>query len=184
MSATLCQITGASIVQAEIKENIKAPHHWPLWGDFTGDRWFPRKKDPWRGKNAENVSIWLRHPDQLQSYFQLHGPTASHICSSVTRQLSCRDMRKIVTRFDHYHAHKGNIYIYFLQDLDWIFHTFLWNGFHKVPKLQGSDNVHYQDTLQPYHYYQWTVANNPGSDRKISVVQSIQLTTSTVKYLI
>ena len=24
-----------------IKENIKAPHHWPLWGDFTGDRWNP-----------------------------------------------------------------------------------------------------------------------------------------------
>ena len=25
-----------------IKENIKAPRHWPLSGEFTGDRWIPR----------------------------------------------------------------------------------------------------------------------------------------------
>ena len=25
--------------QAQIKENIKAPRHWPLCGEFTGDRW-------------------------------------------------------------------------------------------------------------------------------------------------
>ena len=28
-------------VQAQIKENIKAPRHWPLWGEFTGHRWIP-----------------------------------------------------------------------------------------------------------------------------------------------
>ena len=28
-------------VQAQIKENIKVPLHWPLWGESTGDRWFP-----------------------------------------------------------------------------------------------------------------------------------------------
>ena len=26
-------------VQAQIKINIKAPRHWPLWGESTGDRW-------------------------------------------------------------------------------------------------------------------------------------------------
>ena len=26
-------------IQAQIKENIKDPRHWPLWGEFTGDRW-------------------------------------------------------------------------------------------------------------------------------------------------
>ena len=31
-------------VQAQVKENIKAPRHWPLWGEFTGDRWIPRTK--------------------------------------------------------------------------------------------------------------------------------------------
>ena len=24
------------------KRNIKAPRHWPLWGEFNGDRWIPR----------------------------------------------------------------------------------------------------------------------------------------------
>ena len=32
-------------VQAQIKENIKAPRYWPLCGEFTGDRWIPRTKD-------------------------------------------------------------------------------------------------------------------------------------------
>ena len=26
-------------IQAQIKENIKTPCHWPLWGEFTDDRW-------------------------------------------------------------------------------------------------------------------------------------------------
>ena len=42
---------------AQIKENIKAPRHWPLWGKSTGDRWIPRTKD----HNAENGSIWWRN---------------------------------------------------------------------------------------------------------------------------
>ena len=29
-------------IQAQIKENIKAPRHWPLCGQFTDDRWIPR----------------------------------------------------------------------------------------------------------------------------------------------
>ena len=49
MSAMACQITSLSIVtqpfiQTQIKENIKAPRHWPLWGGFTGDRWIPLTK--------------------------------------------------------------------------------------------------------------------------------------------
>ena len=34
-----------AFILAQIKENIKAPRHWPLWGEFTGDRWIPRTKD-------------------------------------------------------------------------------------------------------------------------------------------
>ena len=37
-------------IRAQIKENIKAPRHWPLCGEFTGT-----------ASNAENVSIWWRH---------------------------------------------------------------------------------------------------------------------------
>ena len=32
------------------KENIKAPCHWPLCGEFTGDRGIPRTKGQLRGK--------------------------------------------------------------------------------------------------------------------------------------
>ena len=32
------------LFEAQIKENVKAPRHWPLWGEFTGDRWIPRTK--------------------------------------------------------------------------------------------------------------------------------------------
>ena len=31
-------------IQAQVKENIEAPRHWPLCGEFTGDRWIPRAK--------------------------------------------------------------------------------------------------------------------------------------------
>ena len=44
-------------IQAEIKENIKTPRHWPLCGEFAGHRWTPAQS----ASNAENVSIWWRH---------------------------------------------------------------------------------------------------------------------------
>ena len=31
-------------IKAQFKENIKAPRHWPLWGEITGDQWIPRTK--------------------------------------------------------------------------------------------------------------------------------------------
>ena len=37
-------------VQAQIKENTKAPRHWTLGGEFTGDRWIPRTKGQKRRK--------------------------------------------------------------------------------------------------------------------------------------
>ena len=39
-----------AFIQAQIKENIKAPRHWPLWAEFTGDRWIPHTKSQYRGK--------------------------------------------------------------------------------------------------------------------------------------
>ena len=32
------------LFKAQIKGNIKAPRHWPLWGEFTGHRGIPRTK--------------------------------------------------------------------------------------------------------------------------------------------
>ena len=37
-------------IRAQIKVNIKAPRHWPLCGEFTGDRWIPRINGQLRGK--------------------------------------------------------------------------------------------------------------------------------------
>ena len=49
------------LFKVQIKENIKAPRHWPLW-PMTDE--FPAQ----RASNAENVSIWWRH--HAQSYRQ------------------------------------------------------------------------------------------------------------------
>ena len=62
-----------SFVQAQFKENIKAPRHWPLRRDFTGEA-VPAQ----RASNAENVSIWWRH----------HGsenPSALNILTGITK---------------------------------------------------------------------------------------------------
>ena len=37
-------------IQAQIKENIKAPRHWPLCGKFTGDRWISHTNGQQLGK--------------------------------------------------------------------------------------------------------------------------------------
>ena len=44
-------------IQTQMKENIKAPRHWPLCGEFTGTGEFPAQM----ASNAENNSIWWRH---------------------------------------------------------------------------------------------------------------------------
>ena len=44
-------------VQVQIKENIQAPCHWPLWGNTPVTDEFPAQ----RASNAENVSIWWCH---------------------------------------------------------------------------------------------------------------------------
>ena len=49
MDTIASQITSRAIftqpfIQAQIKENIKAPRHWPSLGENTGDRWIPRTK--------------------------------------------------------------------------------------------------------------------------------------------
>ena len=62
MSPTAFQITRFTIAYSIVysgtdQRNIKAPRHWPLCGEFTGDRWIPSQM----ASNAENVSIWWRH---------------------------------------------------------------------------------------------------------------------------
>ena len=62
-------------IQTHVKENIKAPRHWPLCGAFTGDRWIPRTK----ASNAENASIWWPH----------HGTSGTLLIIMVTHVVYC-----------------------------------------------------------------------------------------------
>ena len=62
MTTMASQITSLTVVtqsfiQAQIKENTKAPRYWHLCGEFTGTGEFPAQ----RASKAENVSIWWRH---------------------------------------------------------------------------------------------------------------------------
>ena len=52
-------------IQTQIEENLKAPRHWPLCGEFPGE--FPAQ----RASNAENVSIWWRHHGPLRTGFSI-----------------------------------------------------------------------------------------------------------------
>ena len=68
ISAMASQITGVwivcqSFVQAQIEENIKAPRHCPLWGEFTSEGNSPVTGEfsTQRASKAENSSIWWRH---------------------------------------------------------------------------------------------------------------------------
>ena len=62
MTTMAPHITSLAVVYSSVytcadQRNIKAPRHWPLWGEFTGTGEFPAQ----RANNAENVSIWWRH---------------------------------------------------------------------------------------------------------------------------
>ena len=59
MASQITSLTNvdSTVCSDQIKENIKAPRHWPLCGGFTGE--FPAQ----RASNTENVSIWWRHHD-------------------------------------------------------------------------------------------------------------------------
>ena len=65
MGAMASQINSLAMVysckQAQFKENIKAPRHWPLCGEFTGGRWIPAQM----ASNADYVSISWRHHDEF-----------------------------------------------------------------------------------------------------------------------
>ena len=84
MSAMASQITSITIVtqpfiQEQIKENIKTQRHWPLWGEFTGDRWmFP-----------ENVPIWWRH-----HVFRRHKSHSKVILRDVYWSLTTKQLNK------------------------------------------------------------------------------------------
>ena len=69
-----------SYIQTGIKENFKAPRHWLLCGEFTGDRWIPRTNGQLRGKCFHLMtSLW--HPiswETWQSSWRYPGSVKRH----------------------------------------------------------------------------------------------------------
>ena len=60
MSTMVSRLFIESFIQAQIKENIKAPRHCPLWGESIGG--FRLR----RATNTENVSIWWRYHELIK----------------------------------------------------------------------------------------------------------------------
>ena len=99
MGAIVSQITSLTIVfstvySEQIKENIKAPRHWPLCGEFTGISEFPAQ----RASNGENVSIWWRH--HVIIYPSLPGQCRSARCPwKRPSRLTCPQWWVVATRW-------------------------------------------------------------------------------------
>ena len=64
-----------TVYQAQIKENIKVPRHWPLCGQFTGNRWIPRTKGQQRGKMFPLYDVIMEQP-----IFPIHLFTTRYPC--------------------------------------------------------------------------------------------------------
>ena len=67
-------------MQAQIKENIKAPRHWPLWGEFTSDRWIPHKGLVTR-KMFPFDDVIMRIPDPNLKYMYDCSQHSDHVDS-------------------------------------------------------------------------------------------------------
>ena len=78
------------LFKAQIKDNIKAPRHWPFWWEFIGDRWLPRTKAQWRGKCFHLMtSSWYFHFSRLRvSPYQCSVMPQSHPTTGPVRFLS------------------------------------------------------------------------------------------------
>ena len=59
-------------IQTQIKENIKAPRHWPLCEEFTGDRWIPRTNCQLRGKWFHLMTSWRKMNMMYYIHAQQH----------------------------------------------------------------------------------------------------------------
>ena len=98
IGAMASQITSLTVVYStvhwgQVKENIKAPRHWPLCGEFTGDRWIPHTNVQWRG----NVFIWCRHHDYLNQYW----PRFMFPCDITRQQYGKAELNKVTSHVSH-----------------------------------------------------------------------------------
>ena len=65
-------------IRAQIRENIKALRLWPLWGEFTGDRWIPRTKGQQRGKYFHLMTSSCIPDVIIYSRWRRYDPSTDH----------------------------------------------------------------------------------------------------------
>ena len=72
---SLTRLFTQPFIQAQIKENINVPRHWPLYGEFTAQRASDVKKFPFDDvimQRACSNNIWYNH-DKQNNVYKLHG---------------------------------------------------------------------------------------------------------------
>ena len=175
MGAMASQITSltivhSSVIQAQIIKNIKAPRHWPLCGEFTGNRWIPAQM----AGNAENVSIWWRyHVDLVESYGLMH--LGAHCFKGWVIQwhqtmsrtdlrvywlhgicVTPQDLRKIMSMEFHSNSkHVGRIGTKYRQH---IFGVFLCGGkCVEIPVVCYCNNLSSPNKLCPFDLFKWNL---------------------------
>ena len=90
-----CLLNRLFLFRAQIKENIKAPRHWPLCGEFTGTGEFPAQ----RASNAENVSNWWRHHAHYSHHTHEFQDDIPQVYWKLTIEISIMLVRSKVTRY-------------------------------------------------------------------------------------
>ena len=120
------QITDLTIIYLTVysgadPRNIKAPRHWPLCGEFTGDRWIPRTNGQLRGKCFHFMtSSWCWEERRLLCTIRL-----------IWSMLMPTHPGALESGKKHVIAHYArNVYLCFFmwKDLNSQFHSLLRNG--------------------------------------------------------
>ena len=88
----MSQVFTQPYVQAQVKENIKAPCHWPLRGEFTRNWWILRTQGQLLGKGfdlmtspwASTTWYWRQHCSTVYPKKYAHGFCFAVLCCGYT----------------------------------------------------------------------------------------------------
>ena len=96
MSMMASRLFTQMFVQAQIKENIKALHHWPLWGEFTSDQRIPRTKGQEHGKCLHLMMSSCSFCNQALRNVLYISQVCKHICLAVLYAFHQHNLRTAV----------------------------------------------------------------------------------------
>ena len=122
ISSMASQITGVTLytqpfVQAQIKENNKAPRHWPLCRNSPVTGEFPAQK----ASSAENAYIWWRHHevvDLLTSMGKLMTVTINERCVISSTHWG-RDKTAVIMQTTYSNGFSGTKILQFRLNIHW-----------------------------------------------------------------